>query len=238
MSESTENTADKIRKLEEIIKSLHGGAPPATVKEQLKNIVRKTDSTEIAAMEEQLMAGGMPVEEVRSMCDLHAEVLKEIITEPQAVEFPPGHPADTFRRENEAIHRCVEQIQSIIGKLRQLPESEEWRKTMVLLHQRFNELMDIDKHYQRKENLLFSRLEAHGITGPSKVMWSKDDEVRQLLKRVQRILSKQVAEIRRSARVDRYNGRACLEFHTQHDLQGRKHPLANGGKHTDRSGMG
>jgi DUF438 domain-containing protein len=45
-----------------------------------------------------------------------------------------------------------------------------------------NELMDIDKHYQRKEHLLFTCLERHGITGPSKVMWGKDDEIRALLK--------------------------------------------------------
>ena len=190
MSESTEDRAEKIRKLEDIIKSLHGGTQPAAVKAQLKDIVRRTDSAEIAAMEQQLMAGGMPVDEVRSMCDLHAEVLKEILTEPPRRDFPPGHPIDTFRRENGAIHELAEQLQSIIGRLRQLPESEEWRKTIVELRQKFNELMDIDKHYQRKENLLFSRLEAHGITGPSKVMWAKDDEVRQLLKRVDRVLSK------------------------------------------------
>ncbi|HSW50967.1 MAG TPA: PAS domain-containing protein, partial [Bryobacteraceae bacterium] len=37
-------------------------------------------------------------------------------------------------------------------------------------------------HYQRKENAFFPKLELHGITGPSKVMWAKDDEVRALLK--------------------------------------------------------
>jgi hypothetical protein len=42
--------------------------------------------------------------------------------------------------------------------------------------------MDVEKHYRRKENLLFPFLEKHGITGPSKVMWGKDDEVRELLK--------------------------------------------------------
>jgi hypothetical protein len=41
--------------------------------------------------------------------------------------------------------------------------------------------MGIDQHYQRKENLLFPILERHGIVGPSKVMWGKDDEVRELL---------------------------------------------------------
>jgi hypothetical protein len=42
--------------------------------------------------------------------------------------------------------------------------------------------MDVEKHYQRKEHLLFSMLERHGITGPSTVMWGKDDEVRGRLK--------------------------------------------------------
>ena len=44
--------------------------------------------------------------------------------------------------------------------------------------------MDLDKHYQRKEHALFSCLERHGITGPSKVMWAKDDDVRNLLKQM------------------------------------------------------
>jgi uncharacterized protein len=44
--------------------------------------------------------------------------------------------------------------------------------------------MDVDKHYQRKEHALLSCLERHGITGPSKVMWAKDDDVRAALKRL------------------------------------------------------
>jgi hypothetical protein len=48
---------------------------------------------------------------------------------------------------------------------------------------RFNALMDVEKHYLRKEHLLFPFLEKHGVTGPSKVMWAKHDETRALLKR-------------------------------------------------------
>jgi DUF438 domain-containing protein len=44
--------------------------------------------------------------------------------------------------------------------------------------------MDVDKHYLRKEHLLFPFLEKRGITGPSTVMWAKDDEARALLKAV------------------------------------------------------
>ena len=53
--------------------------------------------------------------------------------------------------------------------------------------------MDIEKHYQRKEHAFFSKLERHGITGPSKVMWGKDDEVRALLKELGRALREQGA---------------------------------------------
>jgi len=47
--------------------------------------------------------------------------------------------------------------------------------------------MDVDKHYQRKEHALFSFLEKHGITGPSKVMWTKDDDIRASLKRMNEV---------------------------------------------------
>jgi len=60
--------------------------------------------------------------------------------------------------------------------------------------------MDIDKHYQRKEHALFSCLERHGITGPSKVMWAKDDEVRSLLKQINQAVhdcGSTAAEVRR-----------------------------------------
>ncbi len=42
--------------------------------------------------------------------------------------------------------------------------------------------MDVDKHYKRKEYLLFPFLEKYGITGPSTVMWGKHDETRTKLK--------------------------------------------------------
>ena len=47
-----------------------------------------------------------------------------------------------------------------------------------------NLLWDIDKHYSRKENLLFPYLEKYGITGPPQVMWGVDDEIRAELKSI------------------------------------------------------
>jgi len=97
--------------------------------------------------------------------------------------LPPGHPADTFRQENAALAAQVSKLRAALAALAAgppvdapLPEAVDAAKRL------YGELMDIEKHYQRKEHLLFSCLERHGITGPSKVMWGKDDEARGLLK--------------------------------------------------------
>ena len=95
----------------------------------------------------------------------------------------PGHPVDTFRRENEAMRGVISEMQTTLSELPGLTEAADAAALVLRLRQSFNELMDVDKHYQRKEHALFSCLERHGITGPSKVMWAKDDDVRNLLKR-------------------------------------------------------
>jgi len=62
------------------------------------------------------------------------------------------------------------------------PEELEVETYLIQLKAFFNNLMDVEKHYQRKENLLFPYLEKYNITGPPKVMWGKHDETRELLK--------------------------------------------------------
>ncbi len=182
MSELIDNKAHRVRTLKEIIRHLHAGQPADQVRDRLKEIVRETDYSEIVAMEEQLLAEGMPVEEIQCMCDLHSQVTRDVLVQIPAQTPPPGHPADTFRRENEALRRVVSTMRSIMAEIHALPDEAALDGILLRWRQTYNDLMDIEKHYQRKENTLFSRLERHGITGPSKVMWAKDDQVRGLLK--------------------------------------------------------
>ena len=183
MSELIDNRTHRISILKEIIQHLHAGADPALVKERLRKIVGETDATEIMAMEQQLMAEGMPVEEVRSMCDLHSQVTRDVLVQlPPPSSIPPGHPIDTFRRENAALRQVSTAMRGTFAELANLEKHGDAREIVFRLRQSANDLMDLDRHYQRKEHALFSCLERHGITGPSKVMWSKDDDVRNLLK--------------------------------------------------------
>jgi len=185
MSEVIDNKANRIRVLKDIIKHLHAGNPPEQVQRQMQEIVRQTDASEIMAMEQELIAEGMPVEEFRSMCDLHSRVTRDVLVQlPIRKAIAPGHPVDTFRRENEALRGAIAAMTQTLAELQSTEEAADAAAILLGFRQSFNDLMDIDKHYQRKEHALFSCLERHGITGPSKVMWAKDDDVRNLLKRL------------------------------------------------------
>ena len=50
-------------------------------------------------------------------------------------------------------------------------------------------LLEVDRHFSRKENILFPYLEKYEITGPPKVMWGVDDEIREDIKKSIRLLN-------------------------------------------------
>ncbi len=177
MSELINNREQRIRHLKEIILHLHQGLPEAQVRARLAEIVQETDAGEIAAMEQQLMAEGLGVDEIKSMCDLHARVTRDLLREPpHAAPLPDGHPIATFRAENRALERVIAAARAAA------PAGADDAAALGHLQARLHELMDVDKHYRRKEQLLFPLLERHGVTAPSQVMWAKDDEARGALK--------------------------------------------------------
>ncbi|MGE0453072.1 MAG: DUF438 domain-containing protein [Vicinamibacteria bacterium] len=183
MSELIDNRAHRIRTLKEVIRHLHAGQAPAEVKPRLAALVRECDASEIAAMEQELMAEGVPASEIMHMCDLHAAVVRDILVERAPLEVPPGHPVDSFKLENAALHEQGTRLRSALADLAQGdPDAVPDQARLYEARRLYGELMDVEKHYQRKEHLLFSCLERHGISGPSTVMWGKDDEVRALLK--------------------------------------------------------
>ena len=210
MSEIIDNRAHRIRTLKGIIKHLHAGQSPDAVREELKQIVRETDYAEIVAMEQDLMAEGMPVEEIASMCDLHSQVTRDVLVQLPERAAPPGHPADTFRRENEALRGAVTEMRAATAQVLVLPDAAPPGPALPAWRQAYNNLMDIEKHYQRKEHAFFPKLEAHGVTGPSKVMWTKDDEVRALLKELGAALSQPAVSAREWKLLAQTAGEAAL----------------------------
>jgi len=182
MSELINNSKQRKQLLKHMILQLHKGEAPGQVKRRLAELLQKIPYGEVVEVEQELIQEGLPQEEVLKLCDIHTQVLEGKIDLSGAKQIFPGHPVDTFTQENKALLHVVGQLQSLYPKVQELQSQQEISDYFIRLKARFNSLMDVDKHYQRKENLLFPYLEKHEITGPPKVMWGKHDETRALLK--------------------------------------------------------
>ena len=182
MSEYINNREYRQKVLKELIMELHNGKTVDEVKERFEKLIEGVSASEISMMENQLIMEGMPVTEVQRLCDVHAAVFKGSIEEIHMPENPadiPGHPIHTFKMENRALERLMDKaIKPLLSKL-DYSDSQDLREKML---SEFTKLYELDKHYLRKENLLFPYLEKYEITGPPKVMWGVDDEIREDIK--------------------------------------------------------
>ena len=97
MSELIDNRAQRVRTLKTIIKSLHAGASQDEVRQSLKELVCQTDYSEIMAMEQELIAEGMPVSEIQGMCDLHSQVTRDVLITRGLLNSSLVHPREVFR---------------------------------------------------------------------------------------------------------------------------------------------
>ncbi len=189
MSEYINNREYRQKILKELIMELHNGKSVDEVKERFGQLIEGVSATEISAMETALIKEGMPVSEVQRLCDVHAAVFKgsiEDIHRPEKEEDNPGHPVFTFRAENRAIERLLrKKIRPALAEFLQESKPE----SHAMLKEGMSQLWELDKHYLRKENLLFPYMEKYGITAPPKVMWGVDDEIRADIKEVIRLLS-------------------------------------------------
>jgi DUF438 domain-containing protein len=163
--------------MKDIIRKLHEGLTLEEAKERFEKEIGTASSTEIAEMEQALINEGLSPEEIKKFCNVHALLFQSALEKSISEETSPSHPVYLFKLENR-------EIEKIAGSLKKL--KEERKGELPLIQQRLNDLLNqlkgIETHYARKELVLFPFLEKQGFTGPSKVMWGKDNEVRDLLK--------------------------------------------------------
>lgn len=190
MSELINNSEKRKELLKHLILQLHKGEAPDLVRARLVELLRSIPYDEVVEVEQELIWEGLPEEEVLKFCDIHTQVLEGHIDQTGAKYIPPGHPVDTFKKENRELEKLIADMEQQFGFVPYL-QPNEVGKWMTKMHGMFNNLMDVEKHYLRKEYLLFPYLEKQEITGPPKVMWGKHDETRSYLKAAMEAISVQ-----------------------------------------------
>lgn len=164
-----------------ILEFLQNGGDLEEAKRMFKESFDKVDVSEITEAERQLIAKGLDPREIQYLCNVHVDLFKDNIDQPQ--ENPafatPGHPVHTFKLENMVIKSLINDAL--------LPDLAKWKNgdTAVLakMKQELSDLSTLKKHYQRKETSMFPIMTKHGITAPPKVMWGVDDDILALIKK-------------------------------------------------------
>ncbi|MHA2024459.1 MAG: DUF438 domain-containing protein [Candidatus Thorarchaeota archaeon] len=155
------------RKLKDLVLGLHAGEELEGLQSEFKEILVDVSATEVADMEQSLISSGeLTAQQVTALCDLHVQVFKESLDVQDKPETTPGHPVHTYMSENREAQRLVD-------LLKENPDDNV-----------IADLKQIIIHYTRLQNQLFPLLEKSGITGPSTVMWAKQDEIREMINKL------------------------------------------------------
>ena len=181
MSELINNSKKRKELLKHMILQLHSGTAPDLVQNRMVELLTSIPYDEVVEVEQELISEGLPVEEVLKFCDIHQLVLDGHIDQSGVKSVPAGHPVDTFKKENLELEKAINELEQLFSKVKHLKETDV-KQWLIKAHTHLNNLMDVDKHYKRKEYLVFPFLEKYEITGPPKVMWGKHDEIRAQLK--------------------------------------------------------
>jgi len=185
---TTEYNNERLEKLKEIFDDLQSGKNIEEVKAKFAKEIGKVTVEEMSKLQHDFsQKNGMSLDDVKRIYSLHTEILKGSVEEielPKNPEDEPGHPVHTFKLENRAIERLLEEMSKHLAHFAEIDSEENVYKLL----EDCNLLLDIDKHYSRKENLIFPYLERYGIYGPSTNMWRIDDFIRDAIKETRKKL--------------------------------------------------
>ncbi len=186
-NETASVSTERIEQLKGYLKRLGDGEQLDTVRADFVEKFSDVEAAEIMKAEQELMKEGTPLAEVQKLCDIHSALFHGATRE----ETKPtdrkemanvllkikGHPLETLTRENEALEEMLQAVYEMIGNNTVTPQIVE-------------KLRQLAVHYAKKGDLLYPHLKVkYDVTGPSEVMWTVDDEIRDELGKLAKLAS-------------------------------------------------
>jgi len=180
----TTEQPEKREKLKEALKKLHEAKPDELekVKKEVEVYFNETDPKELAMAEQELIQEGTTREEMKRLCDVHLEVMKEQLgVESKKIKLPASHPIHICMDEHKIIKRNLKKLKRTLEKIKALGSFEKSKRQINAMKELSHFFVETEKHHKREEEALFPRLEAHGITEPPQIF--KEDHVEFLAKK-------------------------------------------------------
>lgn len=197
ISQSKETKEERIELLKSYLKRLGTGEDLEVVKADFVANFSDVDAAEIMKAEQVILAEGTPLSEVQKLCDVHSALFhgetreekianaekavnvsvlrEERAAKTKALVEEKGHPLNLFTKENEVLATRIKAAKAEIGN------GTVGKNTL-------ESVRDVSIHYAKKGDLLYPVLKVqYEISGPSDVMWTVDDEIRDELSSLAKI---------------------------------------------------
>lgn len=184
---------DRIEKLKSYLKRLGEGESLKAVRKDFAEEFQGVEASEIMKAEEAILAEGTPITEVQKLCDVHSALFHGTTDysnkheKSAALSQVKGHPLQTFTRENEALTKLIDRMKELLydtdettgSGSRHADEKQTDTGNLPQIAALLLKIREVAVHYAKKGDLLYPHLNArYGIAGPSAVMWTADDEIR------------------------------------------------------------
>jgi len=168
---------NKIEELTRMLERLNSGEDPVKVKGEAKRFFSTIDPQDLATAEQQLVENGLDPAELAKLCPLHLELLDDQTARMKAI-LPPDHVVAILLSEHETILCFLDDLDFVNQLIQKMdnyyPQRDEFRRLVHIAEQ----LLGVEPHHQREEEILFPELEKRGVYGPPMVMRDEHSQIR------------------------------------------------------------
>ncbi|WP_252187603.1 PAS domain-containing protein [Anaeromonas gelatinilytica] len=162
----------KIEKITNIlINYLKGDIKHDEAKQKINSSFEKITAQEFALCEQHLEDYKIDDNDLTRRIEEVISLVEDVLIT-NKLNLPEGHPIDTYLKEVKAIRDVLDEIRNMLNR--------EFIKNQWL--EIYDKLLEIKVHFARKQNQLFPALEKKGFNKPSKIMWTLDDNVEDVIK--------------------------------------------------------
>lgn len=167
----------KLEKLKDLLKQLNKGEITEELRKESLELVKNINPLELSIAEQSLIDEGMNPKDLRHLCDIHMELLKDELEKLKS-NIEVGHVLYTLVAEHDEIVKLLDKLEGInneIAKLNKYSKENEVFKELVKTAQL---IIDAELHHKREEEVVFKELEDLEITGPTRIMRMEHDTLK------------------------------------------------------------
>ena len=168
---------DRKQEIKSLIKQLKIEGDVSRLKEKAKATLKNISPTDLGIIEQEIIKEGTTREEMRKLCDVHLEVMKDSLNKPET-KLKSGHPIHTLMEEHKMILDFIEKLKETVRKINVAKSFDGVSVELKMLEHIAEHLVEADKHHQREEEVLFPMLKKFGVTEPPEIMREEHEELK------------------------------------------------------------